>query len=118
MSRLDQYKDFIEDLADFSDAALLETYDHESEETLDAVPAVREVIFLRGLSGDKLARIDRDVLAYIDDLEDDYVDPDDSQPLDKWWWHLAKIRAGEFPLEILAPELRKALRSDPYGAAA
>ena len=28
MSRLDHYKDYIEDLADYGDEALLETYDH------------------------------------------------------------------------------------------
>ena len=118
MSRLDHYKDYIEDLADYGDDALLETYDYESEDTLEAVPAVREVIDRRGLSGDKLARIDRDVLAYIDELDEDFTDPDDSQPLGKWWWHLAKIKAGTYPLETLPQELREAIGTDPYGAAA
>ena len=65
------------------------------------------------MSGDKLTRIDRDVLAYIAELDDGYSDPDESQPLEKWWWHLAKIKAGTYPLETLPLELRESYRHRP-----
>ncbi|PKM11755.1 MAG: hypothetical protein CVV13_07985 [Gammaproteobacteria bacterium HGW-Gammaproteobacteria-3] len=57
----------------------------------------------------KLAALDEEALIYVLDL--DWLDPeltqdDDSQPIQKWWWHLGKIRAKIYPAEVLPEHLR------------
>ena len=35
------------------------------------------------------------------------IEDDETQPLEKWWWHLNKIVRGEYPLELLPEHLRE-----------
>ncbi len=35
------------------------------------------------------------------------IEDDDSQPLEKWWWHLHKIAEGSYPKELLPDYLQK-----------
>ena len=46
----------------------------------------------------------------------DYIDPilledDAAQPLEHWWWHLGKLRAGTYPAHLLPPHLREIYQS-------
>lgn len=48
----------------------------------------------------------------LEDLEDilnvnPTIQDDDSQPLEKWWWHLNKIAKGTYPKDLLPEYLRK-----------
>ncbi len=35
------------------------------------------------------------------------IEDDDSQPLEKWWWHLHKIANGSYPKELLPDYLQE-----------
>ncbi|MGZ8217594.1 hypothetical protein [Methylomagnum sp.] len=61
----------------------------------------------------ELAEIDAGALEFLMDL--DYVAPylladDPTQPLEYWWWHLGKLRAGHYPAEYLPEHLRPLYR--------
>jgi len=55
---------------------------------------------------------------YLLDSLDDYIknapkwhgfkiEDDESQPIEKWWWHLNKIVKGEYPIDKLPEHLRE-----------
>lgn len=37
------------------------------------------------------------------------------QPLERWWWHLGKLRRGEYPLELLPEPLRRVVEEAKKG---
>jgi len=54
-----------------------------------------------------------DVFALDSIVVNDYVNiallqDDPAQPMQKWWWHLGKIRRGEYPVDLLPDSLRMA----------
>ncbi len=96
-------------------AAKIEFYDFASEDFMApdcplaySLPEMREEIaeLLKESSPDekslmRLRRADRDIIAYIENLPDDFEEDDPNQPLEKWWWHLKAIKEGRFPRELL-----------------
>ena len=82
------------------------------------VPGIREqrdAIIRRDLERrqqTKLDRLDARLIDAVIDTDDDEV-PDDllqddpARPLDRWWWHLGKLRAGIYPAHLLPPHLRE-----------
>ena len=42
------------------------------------------------------------------------IQDDESQPLEKWWWHLNKIVKGEYPIDKLPKHLREIYRKEYY----
>lgn len=57
----------------------------------------------------ELANIDADVIDEMmrsDLIEADILADDDSQPLERWWWHLGKLRKRTYPVTQLPEHLR------------
>lgn len=58
----------------------------------------------------ELIRIDQDVIDQImtlDEVQAFLLEDDPLQPLDHWWWHFGKLRAGSYPARLLPPPLRE-----------
>ena len=48
-------------------------------------------------------------------IANDYINPDlvkddEAQPLQNWWWHLGKIRAKTYPVDLLPAHLQAVYR--------
>ena len=56
----------------------------------------------------RLNRADRDIIAFIDNLPDDYDEDDPNQPFERWWWHLKAIKEDRFPRKFLPRSQGKA----------
>lgn len=64
---------------------------------------------------------DLDVLVIEAVRELEYVNPallddESAKPLAAWWWHLGKIRRGEYPAALLPPHLRALYPALPQAA--
>ena len=72
------------------------------------VPSIREKLqdYERN---EKVRKLDKWLLEDLKEILE--VNPaikdDDSQPLEKWWWHLHKIANGTYPMELLPDYLKK-----------
>lgn len=56
-----------------------------------------------------LASLDADVvdsIVQLDHIADYLLEDNQTQPLEKWWWHLNRIRRGDYPAELLPESLR------------
>jgi hypothetical protein len=59
----------------------------------------------------QLHELDQLAVEYIQEADDEalwpaLIEDDTTQPLNYWWWHLGKLRAGIYPAELLPPHLR------------
>jgi len=57
----------------------------------------------------ELMKLDEMVLDEImesDALQPYLLEDDPKRPLEQWWWHLGKLRAGTYPADLLPPPLR------------
>ena len=79
----------------------------EARETLAALQLTDEEAEVLGI-------LDEIVVEYLSDPDhwiDNYVLRDDpTQPRSHWWWHLGKLRAGTYPVELLPEPLREIYR--------
>lgn len=77
-----------------------------------ALRGSREVLAALDLTAGELAEladIDAGALDFIlelDEIAPNLLEDDPAQPLKKWWWHLGKIRRGEYPAELLPAAIR------------
>jgi hypothetical protein len=58
---------------------------------------------------ENLLALDEEALEYVlelPELDDELLQDDLSQPLEKWWWHLGTIRRGTYPVELLPQSVR------------
>ena len=46
----------------------------------------------------------------LDDIDDGLVKDDEMRPLQDWWWHLGKIRAKTYPVDLLSAHLQAVYR--------
>ena len=78
----------------------------------------RELIYEYGVEDDEITKMaDKFLLLDLDYFIKNSpkwhgfkIEDDDSQPLEKWWWHLNKIVRGEFPEDKLPKYLREIYR--------
>ncbi|RTZ68767.1 MAG: hypothetical protein DSZ30_03695 [Aquificaceae bacterium] len=87
-------------------------------EPLDLLPGriqeTREKVYQLGYENHPLVKeADEDFILFLDEMKErakrwevSFVD-DETQPLEKWWWHPNKILKGEYPAEKLPLHLRK-----------
>lgn len=71
----------------------------------------------------ELANLDAIAIDYLMGSDDDQVWPallegDPTQPLQKWWWHLGKLRQGNYPADLLPPHLQAIYSGRPLTKAA
>lgn len=75
---------------------------------------IREELALLPLSSEEareIAELDAGALYEIihnADVQDYVLIEDSTQSLNRWWWHLGKLRAGDYPAELL-PEYLQAI---------
>ena len=75
---------------------------------------IREELALLPLSSEEareIAELDAGALYEIihnESMQDYVVIEDPTQSLDRWWWHLGKLRVGDYPAELL-PEYLQAI---------
>jgi len=80
-------------------------------------PAMRDRLVGLELTSDQAARlqkldelaIDYILTADLNDIWPGLLEDRPDKPLARWWWHLGAIRGGEYPLELLAEPLRRAV---------
>jgi len=91
----------IEDMYGF----MAEGLDFSAEELTLLIPEYREKIGNERIS-EKVKEIDQEVIANIKNLPDYWKD-NEAEPLEKWWWHLRKIKEGTYPAHLLPEYLRE-----------
>ncbi len=84
--------------------------------TLRAAREQVSTLDLSPVEQDELADIDAAAIDFIrsrDELAPYLLQDDPSQPLEKWWWHLGRIRQGTYPADRLPESLRLVLTGRP-----
>ncbi|MFN3870530.1 MAG: hypothetical protein ACK4MW_03470 [Aquificaceae bacterium] len=83
----------------------------------DLIIKLREKVHQEGLEDSVYvkkadAKLFQKVHLFIEHLEnsDEPMEDDDSQPIEKWWWHLHKIAKGKYPSLALKDYLRDIYR--------
>ena len=72
------------------------------------IPVIREG--LKEYTGNKeVQKIDKYLIENLKEIlkVNPTIQDDDTQPLEKWWWHLHKIANGTYPIELLPDYLKK-----------
>ncbi len=79
----------------------------------DLIIKLREKVHQEGLEDSIYvkkadAKLFQKVHRFIELLEssDEPMEDDDSQPMEKWWWHLHKVAKGKYPSLLLKEQLR------------
>ena len=70
------------------------------------LPIRREWIHQAGILNKDVIRLDRIVIEETLEGSLDWLTDRESQPLEKWWWHLQKIYHRSYPAELLPEYLR------------
>ncbi len=71
------------------------------------VPSIREK--LQDYEGnEKVRKLDKWLLEDLKEILEvnPAIQDDDTQPLEKWWWHLHKIANGTYPVELIPDYLK------------
>ncbi len=83
----------------------------------DIIIKLREKVYQEGLEESLyVKKADRklfqNVHRFLEVLEgsDEPMQDDDSQPIEKWWWHLHKVAKGKYPSLMLKDYLREVYR--------
>jgi hypothetical protein len=83
----------------------------------DLIIKLREKVYQEGLEDSPYVRkadrkLFQNVHRFLDHLDssDEPMEDDDSQPIEKWWWHLHKIAKGKYPSLVLKEYLRDIYR--------
>ncbi len=83
----------------------------------DIIIKLREKVYQEGLEESLyVKKADRKLFQNVHrflellDGSDEPMEDDDSQPIEKWWWHLHKIAKGKYPSLMLKEYLREVYR--------
>ncbi len=83
----------------------------------DIVVKLREKVYQEGLDDSiYVKKTDRKLIQNVHkfleamDISDEPLQDDNSQPLEKWWWHLHKIAKGKYPSLTFPEYLREIYR--------
>ncbi len=59
-----------------------------------------------------------EMLCAVDFVDTCWLKDNPAHPLNQWWWHLGKLRAGTYPAHLLPPHLREIYQTAPERLAA
>ncbi len=83
----------------------------------DIIIKLREKVYQEGLEESLyVKKADRKLFQNVHrflellDGSDEPMEDDDSQPIEKWWWHLHKVARGKYPSLMLKEYLREVYR--------
>ena len=72
------------------------------------IPSIREKLKEYG-DNEEVRKLDKWLLEDLKEILkiNTYFKDDDTQPIEKWWWHLHKIANGTYPMDLLPDYLKK-----------
>lgn len=84
----------------------------------DLILKLREKVYQEGLEESiyvkkadrKLFQNVHTFLKYLENSDEPITEDDESQPIEKWWWHLHKVAKGKYPSLRLKEYLREIYR--------
>jgi len=71
------------------------------------LPVRRERIYQAGIFNQDVIELDQIVMEETLNGSLDWLPDEDEEPLEKWWWHLKKIKEGIYPAHLLPEYLRE-----------